>query len=117
MTLGIAFLVASLLAVGAARAYLVENQVRLARVETELSSAASRQHELELRVAELDKPSRIISSAEKDGMVQPSKVQDLPEVPLGYAGSQTLAGGVSRGSDPSHKALSRGSKKGEGSKG
>ncbi|MCL4414473.1 MAG: hypothetical protein M1522_06985 [Actinobacteria bacterium] len=84
LLVGIALLLGSLLAVGAARAYLVEGQVRLARLDSQLANATRREQQLQLEVAGLDNPSRILSVAEANGMVQPAKVQDVPQVPLGY---------------------------------
>lgn len=79
--------VCSLLAVGGAHAYLVQGQVRLARLQHELTTAQSEQRALEVQVAQLEDPSNVVAQAEQHGLTVPSQVTDLPLVGTGAAPS------------------------------
>jgi len=70
--------VASLLAVVGADAYLTQGQARLTRVQQTLNNELTSKRELELQVAQLSSPSRIIAVAEQRGLVAPTRVTDLP---------------------------------------
>jgi cell division protein FtsL len=78
--MAVAVALASLLAVAGAHAYLVQGQVRLARLEQQLSSAQSTQRDLEVQVARLDDPSHVVSQGEQHGLTVPAHVTDLPPV-------------------------------------
>ncbi len=79
----VVLILGSLLAVGAAQAYLVSGQVRLARLDQILSQDQRQHRDLELKVAELESPARIVHLALHDGLVEPPSITDLPQVPLG----------------------------------
>jgi cell division protein FtsL len=84
--------VGSLLAVVGAHAYLTQGQVRLTRVEQKLDDQVNQQRSLELQVAQLEEPSKVLSQAQQQGLVVPSKVTEVPQVTLTPA-----AGGGSAG--------------------
>jgi len=67
----------SLLMVVAASAYLTQGQVRLTRMQEQLTSVLGQRRVLEYRMARLSDPSRVVSEAENDGLAAPSKVTDL----------------------------------------
>ncbi|HUC38459.1 MAG TPA: hypothetical protein VMR97_15205 [Acidimicrobiales bacterium] len=99
--------VGSLLAVTGAHAYLTQGQARLSRLQDQLSSQLTKNRDLELRVAQLEQPSNVMSEAQKQGLVTPSSVTDLPQAnpapPAGSAststqGSQTTGSSGSTGS-------------------
>jgi hypothetical protein len=71
---------ASLLAVGGAHAYLTAGQVRLARLQQQLDTAQSVERGLEVQVAQLEDPSRVVSQAQQQGLTVPGQVTDLPLV-------------------------------------
>jgi cell division protein FtsL len=71
---------ASLLAVGGAHAYLTAGQVRLARLQQQLESAQTTERGLEVQVAQLEDPSRVVNQAQQQGLTVPSQVTDLPLV-------------------------------------
>ena len=73
---------ASLLAVVGADAYLTQGQVRLTRMQSQLTTVSDTYRDLQLRVARLSTPARIVSQAEGDGLVAPTHVTDLPQVTL-----------------------------------
>jgi hypothetical protein len=64
----------------AASAYLTQGQVRLTRMQQQLTSELGQHRDLELRVAQLADPSNVVSQAQRDGLTAPSKVTDLPQV-------------------------------------
>jgi len=70
----------SLLLVAGAQAYLISGQVRLVRLQQELSTQLGRHRNLDLRVAQLEEPSRIVAQAQKQGYTVPAQVNDLPRV-------------------------------------
>jgi hypothetical protein len=74
--------VASLLTVVGADAYLTQGQVRLTRMQQQLTSASGRHRDLEAQVATLTNPSKVVSEAERAGLDAPTKVTDLPAVSL-----------------------------------
>lgn len=88
LVLALAAAVSSLLAVGAAHAYLIQGQVRLARLDQQLSTAQSEQRALQVQVAQLEAPARVVAQAQKDGLEVPPSVTDLPLVaPAAPAGA------------------------------
>jgi len=90
-----AVVVASLLMVVAASAYLTQGQVRLTRMQEQLTSALGQHSDLEARVAQLVDPSKVVSEAQLHGLTAPTKETDLPEVttPKTSTTSTTLQGG------------------------
>lgn len=84
--------VGSLLAVAGAYAYLTQGQVRLTRLDQQLGNQLNRHRELELKVADLEQPSKVVSEAKQQGLVTPSKVTDLPPVSLPTAAAPTSGG-------------------------
>jgi hypothetical protein len=83
LALGVAL--ASVLAVGGAHAYLVEGQVRLARLQQQLAAAQVHQRDLEVEVARLQSPSQVVAQGTHQGLAVPSQVTDLPLVPASSA--------------------------------
>jgi len=81
LRLALAVVLVSLLAVGAAHAYLVAGQVRLARLQQRLDSAQTTERGLEVRVAQLESPSQVVAQGEQQGLSVPTRVTDLPLVP------------------------------------
>jgi len=76
-TMSGAIVLFSLLMVVAASAYLTQGQVRLTRMQEQLTSVLGQRRVLEYRMARLSDPSRVVSEAENDGLAAPSKVTDL----------------------------------------
>jgi hypothetical protein len=74
-----ALVVGSLLMVVGASAYLTQGQVRLTRMQQQLTSELGRHHDLELRVAQLANPSSVVSQAQRHGLTAPTGVTDLPQ--------------------------------------
>jgi cell division protein FtsL len=87
--------IGSLLVVAAAQAYLTQGQVRLARLQQQLSTEESRHRDLELQVAQLEDPSHVVSKAQQQGLSVPAQVTDLPLVSSGSSDTTTTttAGG------------------------
>ena len=77
-----ALVLCSLLMVVAASAYLTQGQVRLTRMQGQLTSELGRYRDLESRVAQLADPSNVVSQAQRHGLTAPSRVTDLPQVNL-----------------------------------
>lgn len=80
LVLALGTVLASLLAVGGAHAYLTAGQVRLARLQQQLDSAQSSERGLEVQVAQLEDPSHVVNQAQQQGLTVPSQVTDLPLV-------------------------------------
>jgi hypothetical protein len=80
MVLCAALVVGSLLSVAGTDAYLTQGQVRLTRMQQELTSVSGTHRDLEARLAQLSNPSAVVSQAEGHGLSAPSKVTDLPQV-------------------------------------
>lgn len=72
--------VGSLVAVAGAHAYLTQGQFKLTRLQDQLSAQLGEHRDLELKVAQLEQPSNVLSEAQKQGLVVPSSVTDLPQV-------------------------------------
>jgi hypothetical protein len=89
LALGVAL--ASVLAVGGAHAYLVEGQVRLARLQQQLAAAQVHQRDLEVEVARLQSPSQVVAQGTHQGLAVPSQVTDLPLVPASSASAAPAA--------------------------
>jgi hypothetical protein len=78
----------------AASAYLTQGQVRLTRMQQQLTSELGRYRDLESRVAHLADPSNVVSQAQRHGLTAPSRVTDLPEVNLAQASPTSTASTV-----------------------
>jgi cell division protein FtsL len=64
----------------AASASMTQGQVRLTRLQTQLTAVLGRHHDLEQRVAKLSDPSGVVSQAQRHGLVAPTNVTDLNQV-------------------------------------
>ena len=71
---------ASLLMVVVASAYMTQGQVRLTRLQGQLTAVLGQHHDLELRMAKLSDPSTVVSQSQGHGLVAPSRVTDLAPV-------------------------------------
>lgn len=80
VALAAAVAVGSLLAVVAVRAYMTQGQVRLTRLQDEMSVQLDRYRSLQLRIAQLEQPANVLAEAKSQGLVVPSHVTDVPEV-------------------------------------
>ncbi len=74
--------VGSLVGVVLGDAMVTEGQVRLTNTQSQLSAAVAVQKSLQVAVAEKAAPPVVVSQAESQGLVAPSQVVDLPQVPL-----------------------------------
>ena len=70
----------SLLMVAAASASMTQGQVRLTRLQGQLTAVLGRHHDLEQRVAKLSDPAGVVSQAQRHGLVAPTNVTDLNQV-------------------------------------
>lgn len=83
---GVGMVIAALLALAAMHALLIGGQVNLDGMRRDVASETEAIRRLELRVAELESPDRILEVArERIGMVQPSEVGYL--LPVGVPGA------------------------------
>ena len=80
VVLSAVFAVGSLLAVAGAQAYLIQGQVNLVRLQKNLNSQLGQHRDLELKVAQLEQPTRIVSDGQAQGLIVPGQVKDLPQV-------------------------------------
>jgi hypothetical protein len=86
---GGAIVLASLLMVVAASAYMTQGQVRLTRMQGQLTSVLGQHRNLEDQMARLSNPSTVVSQSQSHGLVPPSNVTDLPEVNVSKAAPTT----------------------------
>jgi hypothetical protein len=77
-----ALIVASLLSVVVGDAMIAQGQVRLASTQNEVSAAITAQKTYQVAVAQKAAPPVVVAEAESQGLVAPSTVVDLPQVPL-----------------------------------
>jgi hypothetical protein len=77
----------SLLMVVAAGASMTQGQVRLTRIQAQLTGVLGRHHDLEQRVAKLSDPSGVVSQAQRHGLVAPTNVTDLNQVNVSTSSS------------------------------
>lgn len=97
VVVAVVLVVGSLLAVAAAQAYLTQEQVHLSQLQGQLTSVVGLHRNLELRVAELENPSRVESEAQRQGLVVPSHVIDVPASSVATVPAQAVpASGSSR---------------------
>ena len=74
--------VGSLLAVVVGDSMITQGQVRLAATQGEVAAAITTQKALQVSVAGIAAPPVVVSEAERAGLVAPTQVVDLPQVPL-----------------------------------
>ena len=74
--------VLSLLAVAGAQAVLTSGQVKLTKVQAEVSAAQTKRFDLELKIALEEQPSAVIAAARAQGMIVPSLIHDIPAVSI-----------------------------------
>jgi cell division protein FtsB len=98
IVLAVSLAVGSLLAVTGAQAYLTQGQVRLTRLQDQLNAQLGQHRNLELGVAQLEQPAAVLSQAQKEGLVVPGNVTDLPQVNTGGRQGATEAASKSSGS-------------------
>ena len=90
--------VGSMLLVVAADAHLTQGQVRLARLQQQLTAELGQHRNLEARVASLSEPSKVVAQSQGNGLVPPSHVTDVPQVvtsPSPHPSSSTTPTGLS----------------------
>jgi hypothetical protein len=81
--ISVSLVVAALLAVVVAQAFLANGQVRLSALQHQLSLEQSAHRQAELSVSELETPARIVGAATSQlHMVRPANVVELPYVSL-----------------------------------
>lgn len=97
----------SLLAVAGAHAYLTQGQLRLTRLQGQLSSQLARHRNLELQVANLEQPSSVLTQAQKQGLVVPSNVNDLPQANVSARTSGTQRASTSARNSTSSSGVSQ----------
>ncbi len=78
------------LLVAGSYAELTAGQVRLTRLQQQLSVQQQRESALQLRVAQLEDPSTIAAEARQEGMVPAGSVIDIPQVPVGSSESAAI---------------------------
>jgi hypothetical protein len=91
----------SLLAVAGAQTYLTEGQVRLTGLQAAVSAAQTKKLDLELQIADEEQPGAVMAAARALGLVEPTKISDLPAVALPGADATTDPGKSSDQSDRS----------------
>jgi hypothetical protein len=74
--------VGSLLAVVVGDSMITQGQVRLTNTQNEVAAAITAQKALQVSVAQIAAPPVVVSEAESAGLVAPTQVVDLPQVPL-----------------------------------
>ena len=83
----------SLLMVVAASAYMTQGQVRLTRLQGQLTAVLGQHHDLEWRMAQLSDPSKVVSQSQQHGLVAPDKVTDLTQVNAAQSVTTTSTAG------------------------
>jgi hypothetical protein len=74
--------VGSLLAVVVGDSMITQGQVRLTNTQSQVAAAITAQKALQVSVAGIAAPPVVVSEAESAGLVAPTQVVDLPQVPL-----------------------------------
>jgi len=87
VVLALVLSVGSLLMVAAAQAYLTQGQVRLARLQQQLTNEEANHRDLELQVAGKEDPSQVVTRAQQQGLTVPPQVNDVPLVTPGASNS------------------------------
>jgi hypothetical protein len=94
---GGAIVLVSLLLVVAASAYMTQGQVRLTRMQGQLTSVLGQRRNLEERMAQLSNPSTVVSQSQTQGLVPPNNVTDLPQVNVSTPATTSPAGAGATG--------------------
>jgi hypothetical protein len=94
----------SLLAVAGAQTYLTEGQVRLTGLQAAVSAAQTKKLDLELQIANEEQPGAVLAAARALGLVEPTKISELPAVALPGADATTSLGSSSDQSDQSNRS-------------
>jgi cell division protein FtsB len=106
VALAVTLVLGSLLLVAGTQAYMTQQQVRLGTMEARLAVQSASHRNLELQVAQLSNPSHVVSAAQRQGLVVPSQVTDLP--PVSPPASTTHRGSrssLAKGSTPPPPAV------------
>ena len=74
--------VGSLLGVVVGDSMITQGQVRLTNTQNQVAAAITTQKALQVSVAGIAAPPVVVSEAESAGLVAPTQVVDLPQVPL-----------------------------------
>jgi cell division protein FtsL len=74
--IGPALVLACLLGVGAAQAISMQSQVAITNLQSDLSNAQNQHYDLQLKVADEEQPSAVVSGAKSQGMVVPQATAD-----------------------------------------
>jgi hypothetical protein len=82
MWLSCLLVVGSLFAVVVGDAFVTEGQVRLSTTESQVAAATAVQKSLQVDVAQKAAPPVVVSQAQSHGLVVPTQVVYLPQVPL-----------------------------------
>ncbi len=75
-------LLGTLMSVVLAHSYLAEAQVRMTRVQSELSAAQAKHESEELKVSKMETPSRINAAAQQEHLSAPGQITQVPHVSL-----------------------------------
>jgi type II secretory pathway pseudopilin PulG len=82
MWMSVLLVVGSLLAVVVGDAMITDGQVRLTATQSQVAAAVTAQKAYQVAVAQLAAPPVVVAQAESQGLVAPTTVVDLPQVPL-----------------------------------
>ncbi len=72
----------SLLAVVVGDTMVTQGQVRMADLQTQIAAQQATQKSMQVEVAQLAAPDRVVAQGIALGLTAPAQVEDLPEVPL-----------------------------------
>jgi hypothetical protein len=82
MWMSVLLVVGSLLAVVVGDAMMTEGQVSLTNTQSQVAAAVTAQKAYQVAVAQMAAPPVVVAQAESQGLVAPTTVVDLPQVPL-----------------------------------
>ncbi len=82
MWMSVLLVVGSLLAVVVGDAMITEGQVSLTTTQSQVAAAVTAQKAYQVAVAQMAAPPVVVAQAESQGLVAPTTVVDLPQVPL-----------------------------------
>jgi hypothetical protein len=82
MWMSVLLVVGSLLAVVVGDAMITGGQVSLTTTQSQVDAAATAQKTYQVAVAQMAAPPVVVAQAESQGLVAPTTVVDLPQVPL-----------------------------------
>jgi len=80
--MSVSIVVASLLFVVIGDSLVAEGQVSMANTQMAIAAAQAKQKSMQVEVAELAAPDRLVAKAMADGAVAPASIDDLPYTPL-----------------------------------